>query len=252
MLNSAEIEQYHRDGYVTPDFRMDETPLDGIREAHARLINRHPEFNDYCSALLAYDTWFLTVAREPAILDMVEQVIGSDFALWNSSFFAKPARIGTRTPWHQDGEYWPIKPLATCTVWIALDASTKENGCLRVIPGSHRSKQLARHNHSDAPNIALNLELDKNAFDESKAVDIELQPGEVSLHDVYLYHGSEPNLSDHPRRGMTLRYMPTSSVYCHDDDTRFERKGRLEMSNRTIFLMRGSDTSGQNDFRVRY
>lgn len=252
MLNSAEIEQYHRDGYVTPDFRMDETTLDGIREAHARLINRHPEFNDYCSALLAYDTWFLTVAREPAILDMVEQVIGSDFALWNSSFFAKPARIGTRTPWHQDGEYWPIKPLATCTVWIALDASTTENGCLRVIPGSHRSKQLARHNHSDAPNIALNLELDKNAFDESKAVDIELQPGEVSLHDVYLYHGSEPNLSDHPRRGMTLRYMPTSSVYCHDDDTRFERKGRLEMSNRTIFLMRGSDKSGQNDFRVRY
>jgi ectoine hydroxylase-related dioxygenase (phytanoyl-CoA dioxygenase family) len=123
---------------------------------------------------------------------------------------------------------------------------------LRVIPGSHRSKQLARHNRSDAPNIALNLELDKNAFDESKAVDIVLQPGEVSLHDVYLYHGSEPNLSDHSRRGMTLRYMPTSSVYCHDDDTRFERKGRLEMSNRTIFLMRGSDKSGQNDFRVRY
>lgn len=252
MLNSAEIEKYHRDGYVTPDFRLDETTLNGIREAHARLINRHPEFSDYCSALLAYDTWFLNVAREPAILDMVEQVIGSDFALWNSSFFAKPARIGTRTPWHQDGEYWPIKPLATCTVWIALDASTTENGCLRVIPGSHRSKQLARHNRSDAPNIALNLELDQNAFDESKAVDIVLQPGEVSLHDVYLYHGSEPNLSDHPRRGMTLRYMPTSSVYCHDDDTRFERKGRLEMSNRTIFLMRGNDTSGQNDFRVRY
>lgn len=252
MLNSAEIEQYHRDGYVTPEFRLDETTLDGIREAHTRLINRHPEFSDYCSALLAYDTWFLTVAREPAILDMVEQVIGSDFALWNSSFFAKPAKIGTRTPWHQDGEYWPIKPLATCTVWIALDASTTENGCLRVIPGSHRSKQLARHNRSDAPNIALNLELDQNAFDESKAVDIVLQPGEVSLHDVYLYHGSEPNLSDHPRRGMTLRYMPTSSVYCHDDDTRFERKGRLEMSNRTIFLMRGSDKSGQNDFRVRY
>jgi ectoine hydroxylase-related dioxygenase (phytanoyl-CoA dioxygenase family) len=252
MLTNAEIEQYHRDGYVTPDFRLDETTLDGIREAHARLINRHPEFSDYCSALLAYDTWFLTVAREPAILDMVEQVIGSDFALWNSSFFAKPAKIGTRTPWHQDGEYWPIKPLATCTVWIALDASTTENGCLRVIPGSHRSKQLARHNRSDAPNIALNLELDKNAFDESKAIDIVLQPGEVSLHDVYLYHGSEPNLSDHPRRGMTLRYMPTSSVYCHDDDTRFERKGRLEMSNRTIFLMRGSDKSGQNDFRVRY
>lgn len=252
MLTSAEIVQYHDDGYVTPDFCLDETTLDDIREAHARLVKRHPEFSDYCSALLAYDTWFLTVARQPAILDMVEQVLGSDFALWNSSFFAKPAKVGTRTPWHQDGEYWPIEPLATCTVWIALDASTTQNGCLRVIPGSHKSKQLAKHNRSDAPNIALNLELDQNAFDESEAVDIVLQPGEVSLHDVYLYHGSEPNGSDHSRRGMTLRYMPTSSIYCHDDETRFERNGRLDMSNRTIYLMRGTDKSGQNDFRVRY
>lgn len=252
MLTSSEIEQYKRDGFVTPDFRLDETTLEDIREAHARLVSRHPVFSDYCSALLAYDTWFLSVARRPDILDMVEQVIGSDFALWNSSFFAKPAKVGTRTPWHQDGEYWPIEPLATCTVWIALDASTTENGCLRVIPGSHKSRKLAKHNRSDAANIALNLELDAAEFDESDAVDIVLQPGEISIHDVYLYHGSEPNLSDHSRRGMTLRYMPTSSVYRHGNETRFEREGRLDMSNRTLYLMRGVDLSGQNDFRVRY
>jgi len=137
-------------------------------------------------------------------------------------------------------------------VWIALDASTTENGCLRVIPGSHKSRQLAKHNRSDAANIALNLELDAAEFDESDAVDIVLQPGEISIHDVYLYHGSEPNLSDHSRRGMTLRYMPTSSVYRHGNETRFEREGRLDMSNRTLYLMRGVDLSGQNDFRVRY
>ncbi len=252
MLTPTEIEQYHRDGFVTPDFRLDETTLDDIREAHGRLVRRYPEYADYCSALLAYDTWFLTIARRPEILDMVEQVIGSDIALWNSSFFAKPAKVGTRTPWHQDGEYWPIEPLATCTVWIAIDASTPENGCLRVIPGSHKSQRLAKHNRSDAANIALNLELDESEFDASEAVDIVLQPGEVSLHDVYLYHGSEPNQSDHPRRGMTLRYMPTSSVYCHESETRFEREGRLEMSNRTVYLMRGRDQAGRNDFRMRY
>ena len=252
MLSKSEIEQYRRDGFVTPTFRLDETTLKDIREAHTRLVHRHPEFSDYCSALLAYDPWFLNVAQRPEILDMVEQLIGSNFALWNSSFFAKPAKVGTRTPWHQDGEYWPIEPLATCTVWIALDASTTENGCLRVIPGSHQSKRLAKHNRSDAPNIALNLELDGSEFDESSAVNIVLEPGEISLHDVYLYHGSEANLSDHSRRGMTLRYMPTSSVYRHGDATRFEREGPLEMSNRTIYLMRGSDVSGQNDFRVRY
>ena len=252
MLSQSEIEKYHRDGFVTPDFRLDETTLDDIREAHARLVKRHPEFSDYCSAVLAYDTWFLTVARRPDILDMVEQVVGSDIALWNSSFFAKPAKVGTRTPWHQDGEYWPIEPLATCTVWMAIDASTTENGCLRVIPGSHKSRRLAKHNRSEASNIVLNLELDKAEFDESEAVDIVLQPGEISLHDVYLYHGSEANVSDHARRGMTLRYMPTSSVYCHQNETRFEREGPLEMSNRTVYLMRGKDQSGQNDFRVRY
>ena len=252
MLTADEVNRYHAEGYVTPDFRLDTQTLQDISEAHNRLIRRHPEFSDYCSALLAYDTWFLTVARMPAILDMVEQVIGPNIALWNSSFFAKPARVGTKTPWHQDGEYWPIEPLATCTVWIAIDASTKENGCLRVIPGTHRNKQLAQHTKNDADGLALNLELNADQFNEEDAEDIILEPGQVSLHDVYLYHGSEANHSENSRRGMTLRYMPTSSVYEHEQSTRFEREGPLVMSERTVYLMRGIDESRQNDFRIRH
>ena len=252
MLSEQQIEKYHRDGYVTPDFRLPDTMLDDIRAAHGRLVDRRPEYADYCSALLAFDPWFLNVARTPEILDMVEQLIGKDFALWNSSFFAKPARVGTKTPWHQDGEYWPIRPLATCTVWIAIDASTPENGCLRVIPGSHRAKRLARHHQNDAEGLALSLELDQSEFDEADAVEIVLEPGHVSLHDVFLYHGSEANKSDWPRRGMTLRYMPTSSVYRHDLKTKQKRAGMLDMSQRTVYLMRGIDHSGENDFRIRY
>ena len=252
MLSQQEIEKYHRDGFVTPDFRLPEAVLEDIRNSHARLIGRHPEFSDYCSALLAFDTWYLTIARRPEILDMVEQLIGEDIALWNSSFFAKPARVGSKTPWHQDGEYWPIRPLATCTVWIAIDASTTRNGCLRVIPGSHQSRQLARHQQNNAEGLALNLELERDQFDESEAVNIELEPGQVSLHDVYLYHGSEANHSDSPRRGMTLRYMPTTSVYQHDLTSKFNPEGVLDMSQRTVYLMRGIDRSGKNDFRIRY
>jgi ectoine hydroxylase-related dioxygenase (phytanoyl-CoA dioxygenase family) len=252
MLTEEQIAAYHRDGFVTPDYRVPESVLADIRGAHGRLVRQHQEFSDYCSALLAYDTWFLTVARIPEILDMVGQVIGSDIALWNSSFFAKPARVGTRTPWHQDGEYWPIEPLATCTVWIAVDASTKQNGCLRVIPGSHKSRRLARHNKSDAPGIALNLELDESEFDESTAQDIVLEPGQISLHDVFLFHGSEPNHSDDSRRGMTLRYMPTTSVYRHGQASKFDRDGVLVMSERTLYLMRGTDKSAENDFRMRH
>lgn len=252
MLTKDQVEQYHHEGYVTPDYLLPERVLEDIRAAHDRLVERHPEFGDYCSAVLAYDPWFLSVARIPEILDLVEQVIGGDVALWNSSFFAKPARTGTKTPWHQDGEYWPIRPLATCTVWIAIDASTTENGCLRVIPGSHRSKRLAKHQENNAPGLSLNLELEAAEFDETQARDVVLEPGQVSLHDVYLYHGSEANRSDQPRRGMTLRYMPTTSVYRHDESTRFKREGVLVMSERTVYLMRGIDQSGQNDFRVRH
>lgn len=255
MLTAQQIDKYNEAGYVTPDFRLPSDVIDDIKAAHARLVEQHPEhpeFADYCSALLAYDTWYLTVARRPEILEMVAQVIGDDIALWGCSLFAKPARVGTRTPWHQDGEYWPIRPLATCTVWIALDASTPENGCLRVIPGSHRSQQLVEHRENNAEGLALALELKEDDFDESKADDIVLESGQVSLHDVYLYHGSEANRSDKPRRGMTLRFMPTTSVYHHDMQTRFKREGVLNMSQRTVYLMRGIDQSGQNDFRMRY
>ena len=251
MLTPDQIASYHRDGYVTPDYRLPEEVIADIRAAHARLVERHPEFADYCSALLAFDTWYLTVARIPEILDMVGQLLGDDIALWNCSFFAKPAQVGTKTPWHQDGEYWPIRPLATCTVWIAVDASTPANGCLRVIPGSHREQRLARHRDNDAPGLALHLELEADEFEESEAVDIVLEPGQISLHDVYLFHGSEANRSSAPRRGMTLRYMPTTSVYRHDLTTRFRREGPLDMSQRTVYLMRGVDRSGENDFGMR-
>lgn len=252
MLNEEQLQHYHQHGYVTPDFRLPGDVIADIRDAHQRLIQRHPDQSDYCSALLAFDTWYLTIARRPDILDLVSSVLGDDIALWNSSFFAKPALIGSRTPWHQDGEYWPITPLATCTVWIAIDAATLENGCLQVIPGSHRDQQLATHHQNNADGLALNMELDQNQFDSGDAVPILLEPGQISLHDVYLYHGSEPNRSTLPRRGMTLRYMPTTSVYEHDKTKKSAKSGVLAMSERSLYLMRGSDRSGQNDFRLRH
>ena len=250
MLTDEQMGQYRADGYVIPNFRLDDQTLADIRSAHQRLLARHPQFADYCPALLAFDMGFLNVARQPALLDMVEQLIGADFALWNSSFFAKPARVGTKTPWHQDGEYWPIRPLATCSVWIAVDASTPANGCLRVIPGSHRRRQLGKHDHNGAKGLSLPLEIRADEYDETAARDIVLEEGQISLHDIYLIHGSEPNRSATPRRGMTLRYMPTTSVYRHDlADSR--RGGGLAMSERTLYLMRGRDLSQRNDFRMR-
>jgi len=248
MLSNAQIEAYHRDGYVIPDFRLADETLAAIRERHAGLVARYPQFSDYCPTLLAYDRGFLEYARDPDILDMVSQLVGPDLALWNSSFFAKPARRGRRTPWHQDGEYWPIRPIATCTVWMAIDDATTENGCLRVVRGSHRDRQLRRHETNPSPDLTLQQELPASEIDESAVVDLVLEAGQVSLHDVFLVHGSEPNRSARPRRGMTLRFMPTTSLF----DRRLarelhERLGVVDHSERTLYLLRGTDRCGSND-----
>src|SRR4029077_20602337 len=87
MLTAAELAHYHQDGFVVPDFRLPSQTIAAIRRDHDRLVPAHPEFSDYCPTVLAYDLSFLNYARIPVIVDMVEQILGPDFALWNSSFF---------------------------------------------------------------------------------------------------------------------------------------------------------------------
>ena len=255
MLSDEQIAHYHEEGYVFPDYRLPARTLDRIRADHTRLLEdhpQHPEFRDNCSALLSFDLGFLNYARNPDILDMVEQLIGPDIALWNMSFFAKPALDGKRTPWHQDGQYWPIRPLATCTVWIAVDDATRENGCMRFIPRSHKDRRLLAHDQNDDSALTLNQELKADEYDESSAVDVELEAGCISLHDVYLSHGSEVNASKHPRRGMTLRLMPTTSHFDRDLAQAMQReRGGRSLQAHNLFLLRGRDMCGRNDYRVR-
>ena len=249
MLTETQLAQYHDDGYVIPDYRLSEQTLQAIRDRHSALVQKFPEYTDYCPTLLLCDLGFLDFARDPAIVDLVAQVLGEDIALWNSSFFAKPARVGSKTPWHQDGEYWPMRPLATCTVWMAIDDSTVENGCLQLIRGSHKGKHLRRHEINNAPGLALNQELPPTEYDESQAVNLEMEAGQISLHDVYLVHGSEPNRSDKPRRGMTLRFMPTTSHYDRDIELKQHSRSKLNIgARRPVYLMRGIDRDGNNDF----
>lgn len=251
-LSEAEVERYHEDGYVIPKYRLSEETLQDIRADHDRLLKRHPEFRDYCPMLLRYDLSFLNYARDPNILDMVAQVIGPDIILWNSSFFAKPAVNGKKTPWHQDGEYWPLRPLATCTVWLAVDDATVENGCLKFMPGSHKRKELRPHRTNNDPNFTLHQELLESEYDDDKAVPLELEAGQMSLHDVYLLHGSEANDSGKPRRGMTMRFMPGTSVFDREKAQQLTRDlGVVDHSERTIYLMRGEDKTGENDFAMR-
>jgi Phytanoyl-CoA dioxygenase (PhyH) len=256
VLTPQELEHYREQGYVIPAFRLPDDLLVRLRAAVDRILT---DYTDVAPEDLANPHMmpppaeadvnpFLAAARHPGILDMIEQVLGPDIVLWITRVLCKPAGVGREVPWHQDGEYWLMRPLATCSVWLALDAATPENGAMRFIPGSHQREGLYRHHESKRDNLVLNLELDADQFDESKAVDVVLEPGQLSLHDVRMIHGSLANRSAKRRAALILRYMPASSHYDRSLVLKRRTNSPFDICDQPLWLMRGIDRSGKNDF----
>ena len=261
-LDADERAAYLRDGQLTPAWRLPDDLLRRMQAALERLVAAtapaRPDFiplphvppadGDPERTALARE--FFGFVTHPLLLDLVETVIGPDLVLWASAVFCKPAATGLEVPWHQDGQYWPIRPRATVTVWIALDAVDAGNGCMRVNPGSHRMGEFS-HAVSDREDLVLNNVLDDPRLDLSTARDIVLEPGQVSLHDVDIVHGSQPNTSGRRRAGFAIRYMPSTSLYDRGiDPGQASATVPLEFARRPIWLVRGIDRHGGNDFAV--
>ena len=256
-LNDAEIARFHDDGLVIPDYRLPDAVLARMRGEVDRLIANHPHMRPEAlsgahnpwgqSAQLIGTQAFLDLCRFEEILDMVEQLIGPDIVLWGSQLFCKPAGDGQAVPWHQDGQYWPLDPMATVTVRVAFDGSTPENGCMRYIPGSHKTRKLEHHEFTDAANMALKQQIP--SIDESQAVDDVLEPGMISIHDVYLLHGSAENRSTRRRSDYAIRYMPASTRYIRDPELPANKTApaHVNYTQRPLWLVRGVDRAG-NDF----
>jgi ectoine hydroxylase-related dioxygenase (phytanoyl-CoA dioxygenase family) len=260
-LSSAEIEHYRREGWVIPSFRLAAPRMAQMRDELDALLRDNPGVRPekLVSAHVEGDNGegvrgrrqFLELAQDPQLVELVSGVIGDDVILWGCHVFCKPPAEGYETPWHQDGHYWPIRPLATCTVWVALEPSTVENGCLRVIPRSHRDRVLHEHLHEDRTDLTLNQRMGDGTFDEAAAVDLELQPGQMSLHDVYMIHGAKANTSRKRRTGVALRYMPSTSVFERDLRPVDGKSGvAVNFAQRPLWLLKGVDRSGRNDFLV--
>ena len=256
-LSAGEIETYHREGLVVPEYRLPEARLQLLREAletvlennpdvpRERLINPHLDRGgrDGVRGTRA----FLDLACDDGILDLVEGAIGPDIILWSSHLFCKPAGEGREVPWHQDGHYWPIRPLATCSVWVALDDVTLDNGAMGWVPGSHASRRLYTHHTDSRGELALNQALDSGQVDLESARYNQLEAGQMSLHDVHLVHGSPPNRSARRRAGLVLRYMPSTSVF---DRSISNPDIVVDFTTMPIRLVRGRDRSGKNDLEV--
>ena len=189
------------------------------------------------------DPWLFRYLAHERVLDVIEDFIGPDILLWSSHFIAKPRGNGRAVPWHTDGAYWNkrLDPMDVITLWLAVDESTVENGCMRVIPGTHRTfkAHLDSYQAVDQTKNVFHARIPPEMIEEDRAVDLELAVGECSFHDAWTVHGSNPNNSDKRRCGFTMRYMPANVVLHREGWNKAHR----------IYLLRGRDlTGGRNEY----
>ena len=204
---------YQAQGYLSPIRIMPEAEAGHLAEKITEIYNDH---GTEAKGLLGSNAHHIfpdlfDLVCNPAIVDRVEEVLGPDILCWSAGFFSKPAHDPSFVSWHQDLTYWGLEPADIITAWVALTPSTPESGCMRVVPGSHHQGQLGHGDTYVAENLLSRGQVLDVAVDEDEAVDLVLQPGEMSLHHVLIVHGSEVNRSDLPRHGFVIRYIPT---YC--------------------------------------
>jgi non-heme Fe2+,alpha-ketoglutarate-dependent halogenase len=151
--------------------------------------------------------WAYRLATEPAVLDAVEEVLGPDLLLAGSLVLCKYPRDPAFVSWHQDNYYSNLHLTPSLSAWIALRESTSENGCMRVVPGSHQEGVLPHEEKENANNLLKLGQEIQVEVNEADAVDVVLRAGEMSLHHSAIIHGSRPNRSDTQRLGFVVRFV---------------------------------------------
>jgi chlorinating enzyme len=221
-MRSSQSEAYRRDGFVFPIEILSRAEVEGFRSAFESLIERSLEFSPKrFDRLHVYFDWAYQIVTHERLLDVVESILGDDILVYGTLVLAKQPHDLRYASWHQDSFYSGLHLTPSTTAWIALTPSHQGNGCMRVIPGSHKLGSMEHENVADDPHM-LNRrgERIKIDVDESVAVDVVLKAGEISLHESTLVHGSTPNTSDEPRIGFIVRFV-TSRM--RDPNTRLMR-----------------------------
>lgn len=221
LLTPLQLKNYHEFGYVAPIRVMSVEQANALRmnlEAFERSHDGPLKGSLRHKSHLLFG-WLNDLVRQDTILDAVEDLYGPNLLCWSSNFFIKEANDPGYVSWHQDSTYWGLSKPDVVTAWVALSESDKSNGAMEVIPGTHTLDQLP-HNDTFAKNNALTRGQEIAVeVDQTKAVAIELQPGEMSLHHVRIIHGSPPNSSSKRRIGFAIRYIPTYVQQLEGDDS---------------------------------
>lgn len=207
-ITSDQVDFYRKNGYylhyepVLPPNRFQ--PLKTLFE---ELLTQSDKRPDELDVPHFSEPRLLDFLLADEVVDLVEPFIGPDIGLWSSHFICKEPLTGRASPWHEDSYYWKGRfhsfP-AIITIWLAIDPSDRENGCMKVIPGTHSDEDAEYEDVDRTKNTfsrrALNI-------DEDKTVYFELEPNQCSFHDARLLHGADANLSNRRRCGYTMRYF---------------------------------------------
>ncbi len=234
LLSASEVEQFHENGFLCPFTAVSEEEMATIRDRlDAEVLTTPGPSNGSSTSMRHLDCRLVyDLVTRPEIVGRVRGIIGPNLLLWACTFWLKEPG-GKEIPWHQDMNYWPIEPIINITAWIAIDEVTKENACLQVIPGSHRS--VVPHVKA-AGGKWFDEEADPACFDASKAMNLTLIPGQFVLFNERTLHHSEPNTSVMRRFGMGPRF--TIPIVRIDHDELFPGHAAI--------LVSGEDSMGFN------
>lgn len=168
------------------------------------------------------------------MLGLVEPLIGPDIAIFACHFLRKPPGVGKRVPWHEDSAYWKgrLDPMIVASLTIGIDPATPDNGCMRVIPGTHVDGYSNYIPVANAGEQVFPIEIQQQ-IDESKAVEMAIEANEAFLHEGRIIHGSNANRSNLQRTAFAVRYFPAHVRFVEEQNPNFH-----------VYMARGRNLAG--------
>ncbi|MGE3067034.1 MAG: phytanoyl-CoA dioxygenase family protein [Hyphomicrobiaceae bacterium] len=213
VLSSDQVKSFRDNGYVFPVRVMSAEDAAGYR-ARLETFERaqgSPLKGDQRTKNYLLFTWANEILHHPRILDAVEDLYGPDLMVYTTTNWIKEPNSGSFVSWHQDCTYFGLEPLDNVTVWLALSRADSESGCMRVLPGSHKSGQLPSRLEPVKNNLLSSGQVVEHQFNENDTVEMPLEPGEMSMHHTCTIHGSPGNRSADRRIGICMHFMPASN-----------------------------------------
>ena len=218
---------YFNNGYASPIKLLN---MGGAEKHRKRLEAAEKKLGSlhYRSKIHTILTSPFELATNSKVLDFVEKLIGPNILLYNTTYIIKEPNSPSHVSWHQDLTYWGLSHDDQVSMWLALSPATKESGCMRMIPESHKNGQLNHETTNDESNVLYQGQTVRD-INENESCLCPLWPGEATFHHGWTLHASTPNHSNDRRIGLNVQYLATHvSQKKHDNDS--------------VILVRGEDT----------